>query len=81
MTHTKKIGVIGTEATVRSCMYEKIMQGICPEVEVLAKACPLFVPLVEEGFKKHPVTDEIIAKIANLKYRKNPTLPLRRIVA
>jgi len=60
VTHTKKIGVIGTEATVRSCMYEKIMQGICPEVEVLAKACPLFVPLVEEGFKKHPVTDEII---------------------
>ena len=60
VTRTKEIGVIGTEATVRSCMYEKIIQGICPEVEVLAKACPLFVPLVEEGFKKHPVTDEII---------------------
>ncbi len=60
VTQTKKIGVIGTEATVRSSMYEKIMQGACPEVEVIAKACPLFVPLVEEGFKKHPVTEEII---------------------
>ena len=60
VTVNKKIGVIGTEATVRSMMYEKIMQGIDSEVSVIAKACPLFVPLVEEGFKKHQVTDEII---------------------
>lgn len=60
VTETKKIGVIGTEATVRSAMYEKIIQGTRPDVSVIAKACPLFVPLVEEGFKKHHVTDEII---------------------
>lgn len=60
VTKTKKIGVIGTEATVRSSMYEKIIQGIDSGVSVVAKACPLFVPLVEEGFKKHHVTDEII---------------------
>lgn len=60
VTENKKIGVIGTEATVRSSMYEKIIQGINPEVSVVGKACPLFVPLVEEGFKKHQVTDEII---------------------
>ena len=60
VTQTKKIGVIGTEATVRSSMYEQIIQGACPDVSVIAKACPLFVPLVEEGFKKHRVTDEII---------------------
>ena len=60
VTETKKIGVIGTEATVRSAMYEKIIQETRPDVSVLAKACPLFVPLVEEGFKKHHVTDEII---------------------
>ena len=60
VTKTNKIGVIGTEATVRSSMYEKIIQGANPNAEVLAKACPLFVPLVEEGFKKHPVTEEII---------------------
>ena len=60
VTQSKKIGVIGTEATVRSSMYEQIIQRANPEVEVVAKACPLFVPLVEEGFKKHHVTDEII---------------------
>lgn len=60
VTKTKKIGVIGTEATVRSSMYEKIMQEQDPSVSVIAKACPLFVPLVEEGFKKHHITDEII---------------------
>ncbi len=60
VTKTKKIGVIGTEATVRSAMYEKIIQEKEADVSVIAKACPLFVPLVEEGFKKHHVTDEII---------------------
>lgn len=60
VTQTKKIGVIGTEATVRSAMYEKIIQGVDPNVSVIAKACPLFVPLVEEGFQKHHVTEEII---------------------
>lgn len=59
-TKTKRIGIIGTEATVRSSMYEKLIQSEDPEVEVIAKACPLFVPLVEEGFKKHKVMDEII---------------------
>lgn len=60
VTENQKIGVIGTEATVRSSMYEKIIHEINPGVSVLAKACPLFVPLVEEGFKNHKVTDEII---------------------
>ena len=60
VTQTKKIGVIGTEGTIRSAMYEKIIQGRDPEAEVIGKACQLFVPLVEEGFAKHKVTQEII---------------------
>ena len=60
MTETNKIGVIGTEATIRSAMYEKIIQGLNPNATVIGKACPLFVPLVEEGFAKHDVTREII---------------------
>lgn len=59
-TEQKKIGVIGTEATIRSEMYTKIMKEMDAEVSVTGKACPLFVPLVEEGFAKHKVTDEII---------------------
>lgn len=60
ITQTKKIGVIGTEATVQSAMYGKIIKGLDPTVSVMGKACPLFVPLVEEGFAKHKVTEEII---------------------
>ena len=60
VTQSKKIGVIGTEATIRSQMYDKIIQGADKEAEVIGKACPLFVPLVEEGFAKHHVTGEII---------------------
>lgn len=60
ITTTKKVGVIGTEATVQSEMYGKIIRQLDSDVQVVGKACPLFVPLVEEGFAKHRVTGEII---------------------
>lgn len=59
-TQRRKIGVVGTDATVNSGMYTKIIQGMDPGIQVIEKACPLFVPLVEEGFKEHIVTQEII---------------------
>lgn len=60
ITKTKKIGIIGTEATVQSAIYEKIIKELDAGVSVIGKACPLFVPLVEEGFAKHKVTGEMI---------------------
>ena len=60
VTQSKKIGVIGTEATIRSQMYDKIIQGFDAQASVIGKACPLFVPLVGEGFAKHHVTEEVI---------------------
>lgn len=59
-TANGKVGVVGTEATVQSGMYTKVIREMNPEIQVIEKACPLFVPLVEEGFKEHPVTQEII---------------------
>ena len=59
-TKNRKVGVVGTEATVQSGMYTKVIQGMNPEITVIEKACPLFVPLVEEGFKEHQVTEEVI---------------------
>ena len=55
-----RAAVEATEATVQSGMYTKVIQGMNPKIEVIEKACPLFVPLVEEGFKEHIVTREII---------------------
>ena len=59
-TKKRKVGVVGTDATVQSGMYTKIIHGMAPDIEVIEKACPLFVPLVEEGFKEHHVTQEEI---------------------
>ena len=50
ITRNGKIGVIGTEATIKSGSYGKAIRGIRPDVSVIGVACPLFVPLVESGF-------------------------------
>jgi glutamate racemase len=55
-TRTGRIGVIGTAGTIRSGAYERAIQAIRPDVTVLPKACPLFVPLVEEGWLDRPAT-------------------------
>lgn len=47
---SRKIGVIGTEATIRSGAYNEAMLLLNPRLEILARPCPLFVPLVEEGW-------------------------------
>lgn len=58
-TVNKKIGVIATEGTINSRMYDKLITEQDPEITVYGKACPLFVPLVEEGWLKDPVTEEV----------------------
>lgn len=50
VSREKKIGVIATEATVRSGAYASAIARINPNVEVIERACPLFVPLAEEGW-------------------------------
>jgi len=49
-TKNKKIGVIGTRITVQSGAYQESLRAIDPKLQVYQKACPLFVPIVEEGF-------------------------------
>lgn len=58
-TQNGKVGVIATEATISSHIYTDYIQRLKPNVSIHEKACPLFVPLVEEGLLKDPVTDEI----------------------
>ena len=52
-TRNRRIGVIGTAATIRSRSYEKLLRQLVPGVEITAQACPLFVPLVEAGYVDH----------------------------
>ena len=58
-TKNGKIGVIGTESTINSGMYKKFICEQNPDIRVYGKACPLFVPLVEEGWLRDPVTEEV----------------------
>jgi len=58
-TETGRIGVIGTAGTVASRAYERAIKAIRPDATVRARACPLFVPLVEEGWFDHAATELI----------------------
>ncbi|MGC1477090.1 MAG: glutamate racemase [Terriglobales bacterium] len=53
----RKVVVIGTDATISSHAYRRALEA--REVTVREKACPLFVPLVEEGWVEHPVTEQV----------------------
>lgn len=62
VTKNGKVGVIATSATIGSEIYTTYIKQLKPEVSVTGKACPLFVPLVEEGLLEDPVTDEIASR-------------------
>ncbi len=76
-TRSGKIGVIGTEATISTGIYTKVMERLRPGIEVTGKACPLFVPLVEEGLLHDTVTDVVASRyLSVLKEKYIDTLVL-----
>jgi glutamate racemase len=58
-----RIGIIGTRGTVGSGAYEKAVRRILPSAQVISRACPLFVPLAEEGW-----TDDAVARAVAARY-------------
>lgn len=61
-TRTGRVGIIGTHATVASGAYERALHKLDPKLVVRALACPLFVPLIEEGLLDDPLTDRHIER-------------------
>jgi len=61
-TKNKKIGIIGTPGTIKSNAYQNKLLKADPTLEIFSQACPLFVPLVEEGLLDDKITIEIIKK-------------------
>ena len=61
-TRNKRVGLIATAASVHSGAYERTLKTMDPEIEVISRACPLFVPLVENG-RFHP-GDIVIETVA-----------------
>jgi glutamate racemase len=65
-TRNGRIGVIGTDATIRSSAYAKAIRALDESIEVTGLACPLFVPLVEEGWTEGVITELTVERY--LKY-------------
>lgn len=77
VTRNKKVGVIGTEATIQSGAYSKALKAEARNIEVYSRACPLFVPLVEEGWTDNAVVAMTIeAYLGSLKQSGIDTLIL-----
>lgn len=57
---TGRIGVLGTRATVQSEAYPQKIRELSAETEIFSQACPLFVPLAEEGWDQDPITNLIV---------------------
>jgi glutamate racemase len=66
ISRTGRIGVIGTEGTIRSSSYTAAIRRCDKRATVIAQACPLFVPLVEEGWLDHPVTRQVAREYLSL---------------
>lgn len=64
-TRSGRIGIIGTAATIRSGSYERALHALLPGVSTFAKACPLFVPLVENG---HVAPDDAVSSLVAEEY-------------
>lgn len=58
--HVKRIGIIGTQTTIRSGVYRQAIEQANRNIEVAEKATPLLVPLIEEGWGRHPVCQTVL---------------------
>ncbi|MGB9715851.1 MAG: glutamate racemase [Thermodesulfovibrionales bacterium] len=76
-TKNKRVGVIGTEATIRSNSYAKLIKSLDRDIEVFQLPCPLFVPIVEEGWTEGEIAIMIAEKyLKNIKDKYIDTLVL-----
>ena len=74
-TANKRIGLIGTEANIRSGVYTRYIKSLDDEAKVFEKACPLFVPLVEEGWLHDDITLQVASRyLEELKEKDLDTL-------
>lgn len=77
LTKNKRIGIIGTPGTIKSKSLEKKLKALDSSLIIYSKACPLFVPLAEEGWVDNEITDKVIKEyLSPLKDKNIDTLVL-----
>ena len=57
----RRVGVIGTETTIASGLYTRALRALAPDLEIFTRACPLFVPLAEEGWTDNEIARATVA--------------------
>ena len=62
LENCSKVGILGTRSTIKSQAYEKLILNKKQKIEIYSQACPLFVPLVEEGLLEGQITELVIKK-------------------
>lgn len=76
-TRNRRVGVIGTEGTIGSGIHVEYLKRLNPDITVIGKPCPLFVPLVEEGWLHDSVTVEVASRyLKDLQEKEIDTLIL-----
>ncbi len=76
-TTNRKVGVIGTEATIASGSYTRALRALDPDLEIYTRACPLFVALAEEGWVDNAIAEQAAAMyLASLRQSRIDTLVL-----
>jgi glutamate racemase len=71
VTQSGRIAVIGTKATIESGVYQSKIKRLVPKAQVITKSCPLFVPLVEEGWLTDRVTYEVAERYLSALKKRN----------
>jgi glutamate racemase len=61
-----KVGILATRATIQSGIYQQQILAKCPAIELFPISCPLFVPLVEEGYVEHPMCTLVVQEYLQL---------------
>jgi glutamate racemase len=76
-TRNRKVGVIGTEGTIASGAYTRALRALDASLEIYTRACPMFVPLAEEGWIDNEIARQTIALyLASLRQSRIDTLVL-----
>lgn len=76
-TRNRKVGIIGTEATIASGSYTRALRALDPGLEIYTRACPLFVALAEEGWVENEIAQQAAAMyLASLRQSRIDTLVL-----
>lgn len=74
LTRTRHVGIFATPGTIRSCTYEMEIHKLHPDIRVTGQACPMWVPLIENGEYRRPGADYFVQQDVELLLQRDPEI-------